>query len=227
MLGWVSMSQHGGIKMVRRLSRLDALLTVADQLLRPGLDHGADQVRPGEGGLVPQGRLTAAESRCSVRLMRVNHAGEVCAQGLYHGQALMAHDLQWRETLLRAAGEEQHHLHWCAARLRQLDASPSLLAPFWYGSSVALGAAVGMLGDGPSKAFLRETEDQVVDHLEGHLARLPAQDMASRHILQRMVRDEAAHSATAAKLGGRKPSWGVRLAMWGMARFMTTTTAHL
>lgn len=218
--------------MMRRLSRLDAALAVVDQLLRPEAtpeatyDHDAHPSR-GETPLVPQEPLTAAERRCSARLLRVDHAGEVCAQGLYHGQMMTAQDVQWREVLLRAAGEEQRHLHWCAARLRQLDASPSLLAPFWYGSSVTLGAAVGLLGDGPSKAFLRETEDQVVDHLEGHLERLPVRDMASRHILQRMAREEAGHSTAAARLGGRKPPWAIRLAMWGMARLMTTSTARL
>ncbi len=213
--------------MMRRLSRLDTVLAVVDQLLRPDSACETDPLSAGESQLVPQEVLTPAERRCSARLLRVDHAGEVCAQGLYHGQALLARDPTWREALLHAASGEQRHLLWCAQRLHQLSSSPSMLAPFWYGSSATLGAVVGLLGDGPSKAFLRETEDQVVDHLEGHLQRLPARDVVSRHLLQRMVREEADHSATAARFGGRKPPWGVRLAMWGMARLMTTSTAHI
>jgi ubiquinone biosynthesis monooxygenase Coq7 len=213
--------------MMRRLTRLDAVLTVIDQMIRPGPRHEAIPPRTGIRELVPQEILTPAERQCSAQLLRVDHAGEVCAQGLYHGQAVMAKEVPWREALLGAAHEEQRHLQWCAERLRELDASPSVLVPFWYGSSLALGVFVGLLGDGPSKAFLRETEDQVVDHLEGHLDRLSPHDTASRHILQRMAREEAGHSATAARLGGRKPAWGVRLAMWTMARLMTTTSARL
>lgn len=213
--------------MMRRLSRLDAVLAVVDQVLRPDRTCDPEPCSPDGSQLVAQEALTPEERRCSARLLRVDHAGEVCAQGLYHGQVLLARDAAWREALLAAARGEQRHLAWCAQRLHQLSSSPSVLAPFWYGSSVILGAVVGVLGDGPSKAFLRETEDQVVDHLEGHLQRLPARDVVSRHLLQRMAREEAEHSATAARFGGSKPPWGVRLAMWGMARLMTTSTARL
>ena len=34
--------------------------------------------------------LTQAEQSKSEQLMRINHCGEVCAQGLYHGQILSA-----------------------------------------------------------------------------------------------------------------------------------------
>ena len=35
----------------------------------------------------------------SIRLMRVNHCGEVCAQALYQGQALVAKDKQVQRLL--------------------------------------------------------------------------------------------------------------------------------
>ncbi|MBL8512543.1 MAG: demethoxyubiquinone hydroxylase family protein, partial [Betaproteobacteria bacterium] len=56
----------------------------------------------------------------SIRLMRVNHCGEVCAQALYQGQAFVARDPETRASLERAAGEERDHLAWCAARVREL-----------------------------------------------------------------------------------------------------------
>ena len=40
-------------------------------------------------------------------LMRVNHAGEVAAQALYHGQASVTRDPSLRKHLLEAAVEEQ------------------------------------------------------------------------------------------------------------------------
>src|SRR5579862_1504916 len=55
----------------------------------------------------------------SVRLMRVNHAGEVAAQALYQGQALTAGDTEVAAAMHRAAAEENDHLAWCELRLRE------------------------------------------------------------------------------------------------------------
>src|SRR5882757_4373640 len=57
--------------------------------------------------------LTEAQRRESAALMRVNHAGEVAAQALYHGQALVSRSPATREVLLKAANEETDHLAWC------------------------------------------------------------------------------------------------------------------
>ena len=45
--------------------------------------------------------------------MRVNHSGEVAAQGLYRGQALTARLEGTRDKMDRAAQEELDHLSWC------------------------------------------------------------------------------------------------------------------
>ena len=58
------------------------------------------------------------------------------------------------------------------------------------------------MGDKISLGFVAETERQVVDHLEDHLARLPAKDKKSGAILEQMARDEAQHGASAQSLGG-------------------------
>lgn len=50
--------------------------------------------------------------------MRVNHSGEVCAQALYHGQALTAKLPNVRREMQQAAIEEQDHLAWCEDRLK-------------------------------------------------------------------------------------------------------------
>ncbi len=43
---------------------------------------------PGEG--LPEAELDEAERRHAAALMRINHVGEICAQALYQGQALMS-----------------------------------------------------------------------------------------------------------------------------------------
>ena len=64
--------------------------------------------------------------------MRVNHAGEVAAQALYHAQALFARNPKVREFMLHAAREETDHLAWCETRFKELGARPSVFNPLWY-----------------------------------------------------------------------------------------------
>src|SRR5579871_4526590 len=94
--------------------------------------------------------LTDADRRESVRLMRVNHAGEVAAQALYQGQSLTARDPKVKEAMQQAALEEVDHLAWCEERLRELQGRPSLLNPLWYAGSLTIGALAGAIGDAAS-----------------------------------------------------------------------------
>jgi len=153
--------------------------------------------------------------------MRVNHAGEIAAQALYHGQALVARNCTTREMLLEAAREESDHLAWCETRLRELDARPSLLNPLWYAGSFAIGALAALAGDRTSLGFVVETERQVEGHLDEHLGRLPAGDTRSRAILQTMRTDEIAHGANARAAGGAELPSPVRALMRRTARVMT------
>jgi ubiquinone biosynthesis monooxygenase Coq7 len=134
-------------------------------------------------------------------LMRVNHAGEIAAQALYRGQALVARDRGVREHLLKAADEERDHLQWCEQRLLELGDAPSRLAPLWYAGSYAIGATAGLAGDHWSLGFVEETERQVAEHLDEHLEQLPEDDHRSREILARMRSDEQRHGREAAEAG--------------------------
>lgn len=138
----------------------------------------------------------------SIRLMRVNHTGEVCAQALYQGQALVARSTDARDTLLNAAAEERDHLAWCEQRLNELGGATSRINPAFYVGSFALGVASGLLGDKWSMGFLVETERQVEAHLAGHLQKMPADDLKSRAVIDAMQRDEAKHAEAGIAHGG-------------------------
>ena len=155
--------------------------------------------------------------------MRVNHAGELAAQALYHGQALMARSAEARAMLLGAAESEADHLAWCETRLTELGARPSLLDPLWYAGSFAIGALAALAGDRVSLGFVVETERQVEGHLDEHLGRLPVGDDRSRAILETMRAEEIAHGATAAAAGGERLPAPVRALMRQTARVMTGT----
>lgn len=170
----------------------------------------------------PPTSLTEIEKRESAALMRVNHAGEIAAQALYHGQALVARSAATRQLLLKAADEETDHLAWCETRLKELESRPSLLNPLWYAGSFAIGAAAALLGDRTSLGFVVETERQVEGHLDEHLARLPRDDARSRAILQTMRTDEIAHGLSAKAAGGVELPSPVRFLMRNTARLMTS-----
>ncbi len=145
--------------------------------------------------------LSAAEKKKAAGLMRVNHAGEMAAQALYHGQSLIARDSSLKDKLYQASVEESDHLNWCRTRLEELGEKPSVFDPLWYVGSFAIGIAAGAVGDRWNLGFLAETEYQVVRHLDGHLQDLPAQDARSRAIVEQMKIDELGHAHLAEDLG--------------------------
>jgi ubiquinone biosynthesis monooxygenase Coq7 len=181
---------------------------------------GAKRDTPGNQASAPT--MTAAERAQSVRLMRINHAGEVAAQALYQGQALVSRSPALRDKLSHAADEELDHLAWTRNRVHELGGRTSLLDPFWYAGAFVMGAAAGILGDKTSLGFLQATEEQVEAHLASHLDRLPASDLPSRAIVEQMKQDEAGHAQTARSLGARQLSPPVQGLMRLGARVMTT-----
>ncbi len=205
-------------------SLLDQVLSVADESLRT-LFAPAQSARALP--LPPDVPLTEPEKRHIAGLMRVNHAGEVAAQGLYRGQALFSRATTTRELLHRAAREEGDHLAWCETRLAELGSHPSRLNPFWYVGSFAIGAAAAALGDEVSLGFVSETERQVEGHLASHLERLPAGDLRSRQILQQMKLDELGHGQAARSQGGSDLPGPIPWLMRSVARVMTSTAYWL
>ena len=188
--------------MERTLTPLDRLLDGAQNALETVLGSARAE-RPNPAGDRADVVLDEAERRHAAGLMRINHVGEVCAQALYVGQALVARDAATRAQLLHAAQEETDHLAWCADRLRELDSRPSLLNPLWYAGSHAIGVVAGLRGDGWNLGFVVETERQVEAHLDEHLQSLPEADLRSRAILETMKADEARHAANAEAAGAR------------------------
>jgi len=209
------------------LNTIDRLIHGFDGLLRTvaRVKPEPQLPSPSRGALVDP--MTDDEIRVSGGLMRVNHTGEICAQGLYNGQALFASDEATGTALAKAAEEELDHLAWCRERLDELNAKPSILDPLWYSVSFALGAGAALVSDKVSLGFVHATEENVERHLRDHLQRLPASDHASRQILQQMLDDEIRHGQTALDQGGQQVPTPVRRLMWEGAKLMTQTAERV
>jgi 3-demethoxyubiquinol 3-hydroxylase len=205
---------------------MDTFWIAADNALRT-LSGANRAARPCPATSTDDAPLSSDARRLSGALMRVNHVGEVCAQALYHAQALSTRDPSLRRRFDEAARDETDHLAWTQQRLRELGARPSLLNPLWYGGAFAIGLLAGRAGDALSLGFVVETERQVEHHLEGHLERLPAEDRASRAIVRQMKDDEVRHAAAASAAGASELPLPVRWAMRAAARVMTTTAHHV
>ena len=204
-------------------SGIDKLIVNFDRALRT-LCVGATSVRPLPGGELDEVNLNEPDRRRAAALMRVNHAGEVCAQALYQGQAFTARHAQVQQALESAAAEEVEHLAWTRQRIDELDGKVSVLNPVLYASSFMIGAACGLLGDKWNLGFLAETEEQVERHLESHLHRLPHEDHKSRAILDQMKIDEAQHARTAVRHGAARLPLPARQIMRAASNLMTRAT---
>jgi ubiquinone biosynthesis monooxygenase Coq7 len=230
----------------RALGSVDLLLSAVEQGLRtvwghhraarpcphPLVDAQAPEATPDSGSCNNNNRapmdLDEREKRLAGALMRVNHVGEVCAQALYHAQALATRDPQLREHFKAAADEETDHLAWTEQRMKELGSRPSLLNPLWYAGAFSIGLVAGKVGgDRASLGFVIETERQVEQHLNGHLELLPSHDTASRAIVTQMREDEVRHAVNAENAGGTRPPLPLRGLMKLAATVMTRTAHHI
>jgi len=203
---------------------LDTVISAADRALRALLAPPASgRPVPTPATPTPDTALSPDDRKESAALMRVNHAGEVAAQALYHAQALFARDPEVREFMLHAAREETDHLAWCESRLKELGSQPSVLNPLWYVGSFGIGALAAVFGDATSLGFVAETERQVEGHLKSHLDRLPFEDQRSRAIVEAMCHDEVGHGRQAESAGAAVMPGPIRELMRRTASVMTHT----
>ncbi len=172
-------------------------------------------------------QLSDEEKNKAAGLMRVNHAGEMAAQALYHGQSITARDPSIRDQLKHASIEESDHLNWCRTRLDELGAKPSKMDPLWYVGSFVMGVTAGIAGDRWNLGFLAETEHQVVRHLDSHLQDLPKHDERSRAIVTQMRKDELGHATLAENLGAATLPKAINTVMGLTSKVMTSLAQRI
>lgn len=211
----------------RQYSKLDQLCLSLDQALKSIFGRADTTERPYPAANLNESELTHKQREHSAALMRINHAGEVCAQALYHGQGLVSRREDVREKMQHAAIEEGDHLAWCSKRITELGSHTSYLNPLWYVGSFAIGLTAGLVGDKWSLGFLAETENQVVKHLESHLSLLPEEDKKSYQIVQQMQVDEGQHRDDAVQAGAAELPLVIKKLMGFSSKIMVKTAYWL
>lgn len=168
--------------------------------------------------------LTSEETRNSMRCMRVNHTGEVCAQALYRAQAILCRSEKTRHMIEQSCTEETDHLAWTQSRLTELNGHTSYLNGFFYWNSFCIGLLASAAGDCWSLGFVSETETQVAHHLENHLQKISPNDLKSRAIIEKMHEEELHHEQAAEQAGAAELPWTIKTLMQLHAKVMTTVT---
>jgi len=207
---------------LRHYSLLENLCISADEMLKALTNSSKNTGRPSPAKSQIEESLSDTDRKMAAALMRVNHTGEVCAQALYQGQAVVAKSKTLVKEMQKAAVEEGDHLNWCKDRIVELGSHTSYLNPVWYTGSFVLGLTAGLIGDKWSLGFLAETETQVVNHLQSHLTKLPEKDAKSKLIVTQMITDELAHKNLAMEKGAAHLPSPIKELMRATAKIMTT-----
>lgn len=211
----------------RPLTKFDQLLVGFDKALRAVVPNSNPSTRPLPVTSNTLPALSVDEARHVAGLMRINHTGEVCAQGLYHGQALTAKNNDVKQAMHESALEEIDHLVWCEVRLDELGSHPSIFNPLWYGLSFGIGAVAGVISNPFSLGFVAETEAQVSEHLQEHIGKLPPQDIRSAEILAQMDSEELHHREKALNAGASNLALPVKYTMRLLANQMKNVAYHI
>tara|TARA_B110000495_G_C22775012_1_gene453455 strand:+ start:53 stop:676 length:624 start_codon:yes stop_codon:yes gene_type:complete len=168
--------------------------------------------------------LSTFEKKIHSKYMRVNHSGEICAQGLYRGQLFFNKNKDIKNKLTEAATEEIDHLAWCESRINELNGSKSKLNPFLYIGSFSIGAIASVVDEKYNLGFLSETESQVALHLESHIKKLNPSDKKTLKIIKSMKEEEEAHKRSAVEMGGVELPNAIKKIMGIASKIMTITT---
>lgn len=209
------------------LSGIDKFIVQFDLALKSVAGGTTTNIRPSPAQSIDKPILSNRETALAIRVMRVNHSGEVCAQALYQGQALSARSNELVQEMTTAASEEIDHLAWCEKQIVELDGHTSFLNPVWYLSSFVTGVVAGLVGDRFNLGFLAATEDLVCEHLDDYLGKLPVADTRGKAILSQMKVDERKHATSARNAGALEFSPIVKQLMRQVSKLMTLSTYRL
>ena len=206
---------------------IDRLITELDRGLKIlSIKQTSRRSRP-DLKIVEIDSISSSNKKTNAKYMRVNHTGEICAQGLYRGQLFFNKNNEIKEELEKAAEEEIDHLVWCDERIQELDGKTSKLNSIFYSGSFLLGAFTSIVDEKYNLGFLAETEKQVTNHLSNHLKQIDKSDKKTIKIIETMKDDEEEHANSALKMGAKNLPRPMKKFMMYASKVMTKTTFYI
>jgi ubiquinone biosynthesis monooxygenase Coq7 len=155
---------------------------------------------------VPRGPGAAADAARIAAMLRVDHAGEVAARGIYRGhKAVFAAAGKAAEAAQMQAfeDEEGRHLARFDTLLLERGVRPTMMAPIWRAAAYGLGVGAALIGESAVHACTEAVETVIAEHYAGQIAELETRDPALAAELSAFRDDELAHRDQAVAAGAR------------------------
>ena len=152
--------------------------------------------------------MTSAKS---VRMLRVDQAGEYGATRIYAGQlAVMGDRAPLAGDIRHMAEQEAEHRAIFDALMAARSVRPTVLQPVWDVAGFALGAATALIGPKAAMACTAAIETEIEAHYTAQLDELGDTDPELSGLIERFRDDEREHHA-AAIAGGAEQAPGYPL----------------
>lgn len=141
------------------------------------------------------------------KMLRVNHAGELGADRIYHGQSFVLYnDSKYAPMIQNMWNQEKVHLEELEYMNLKYRTRKSLLEPFWSIGGFLLGSGTALLGPKAAMACTEAVENVITQHYNDQIRDILSEDdpHESKYILDKFseFRDDEQHHHDTAKERG-------------------------
>ncbi len=148
-------------------------------------------------------------SRRVEEMIRVDHAGEYAAVGIYKGQRAVFERLQGKskivDDLTHMEEEEQDHLDAFDELIQTKGVRPTAMTPIWGVASYGLGVATALLGEKAAHACTEAVETVIEQHYDDQVKELEKRgETEYAPMFAKFRDDEAAHKHYAIEEGAHE-----------------------
>lgn len=146
------------------------------------------------------------------RMLRVDHAGELGADRIYHGQSfVLGRDPKYGPVIQSMWNQEKAHLEEMEYLNLKYRTRKSLLEPLWSIGGFLLGSGTALLGPKAAMACTVAVENVITQHYNDQIREIIAEDdvKESQYILDKFSKfrdDEQHHHDTAEQHEGAQES---------------------
>ncbi|MDC0111308.1 MAG: demethoxyubiquinone hydroxylase family protein [Emcibacteraceae bacterium] len=145
------------------------------------------------------------------RMIRVDHAGEYGAVRIYEGQlAVFGDNHPMSDTVKHMKEQEEVHLDHFNKLIREYNARPTLITPFWHMAGFALGAGTALMGTKAAMVCTEAVEEVIDQHYAEQIEYLADDEGTLSKTLEKFRQEEIEHKQIAINNGAQElPAHGL------------------